>query len=81
MLDQDYSYPQACESLGIGETALRRWAHQLRDERGGITPVAKAMTSEQRRIQDLEKRIRQLELEKTILKKATALLMSDEILR
>ena len=81
VLDQDYSYPQACESLGLGETALRRWANQLRDERGGITPTAKALTPEQQRIQEPEKRVKNLELEKSILKKATAFLMSDEMLR
>ncbi len=81
VLDQDYSYPQACESLGVGETALRRWAKQLQAERSGITPKSKALTSDQQRIQELEKRVKRLELEKKILKKATALLMSDEILR
>ena len=81
ILDQNYSYSQACESLNIGETALRRWVNQLRDERGGITPTAKALTPEQQRIQELEKRVKHLELEKSILKKATALLMSDEMLR
>ena len=40
ILDQNYSYSQACESIDIGETALRRWVNQLRDERGGITPTA-----------------------------------------
>ena len=81
ILDQNYSYSQACESIDIGETALRRWVNQLRDERGGITPTAKAITPEQQRIQELEKRVKHLELEKSILKKATALLMSDEMLR
>ena len=81
ILDQNYSYSQACESIDIGETALRRWVNQLRDERGGITPTAKALTPEQQRIQELEKRVKHLELEKSILKKATALLMSDEMLR
>ncbi len=28
VLDQGYSYPQACTSLGVGESALRRWVHQ-----------------------------------------------------
>jgi transposase len=60
---------------------LRRWANQLRDERGGITPTAKALTPEQQRIQEPEKRVKNLELEKSILKKATAFLMSDEMLR
>lgn len=78
VLDQGYSVSEACKSLDVGETALRRWVDQLRDERGGKTPTSKAMTEEQQRIQGLEKRVRELETEKRILKKATALLMSDE---
>ena len=81
VLDQSYSIPQACESLGVGTTALRRWVKQLAQERQGFTPKAKALTPEQQQIQALEKRIKRLELEKKILKKATALLMSDEMLR
>jgi transposase len=80
VLEQSYSYPQACEALGVGETALRRWVDQLSSERIGITPKAKALTPDQQRIQELEKRVKRLELEKKILKKATALLMSEEIL-
>lgn len=78
VLDQGYTVAEACRSLGVGETALRRWVDQLRTERGGVTPSSKAMTPEQQRIQELEKRIHDLETEKRILKKATALLMSDE---
>ena len=78
VIDQGYSVTEACRSLDVGETALRRWVEQLRAERGGIPPKSQAMTAEQQRIQALEKRIRELETEKRILKKATALLMSDE---
>jgi len=81
VLDQSYSYPEACEALGVGETALRRWVSQLSSERSGVTPKTKALTPEQQQIQALEKRVKRLELEKKILKKATALLMSDEMLR
>lgn len=81
VLDQGYSLAQASRSLDVGETALRRWVSQLEAERGGTTPTAKAMTAEQQRIQELEAQVKRLELEKTILKKATALLMSDEIPR
>ena len=77
VLDQGYTIAQACASLGVGESALRRWVQQLTDEREGITPKGKALTPEQRRIQELEARCKRLEMEKTILKKATALLMSD----
>lgn len=79
VLDQGYSVADACRSLDVGPTALRRWVQQLEDERGGVTPKAKALTPEQQRIQELEKQVNRLEREKSILKKATALLMSDEM--
>jgi transposase-like protein/ferredoxin len=81
VLDQGYSVAEASRSLEIGETALRRWLHQLEGERRGITPTSKALTIEQQRIQELERQVRRLEQEKSILKKATALLMSDEMNR
>jgi len=81
VLDQGYSFLEACRSLDIGETALRRWVQQLEFERGGGTPVSKALTAEQSRIQELEARVHRLEREKVILKKATALLMSDDLIR
>lgn len=78
VVEQGYSVPEACRAMDVGETAMRRWVKQLKAEKKGVTPTAKALTSEQQRIQELEKRIKHLELEKEILKKATALLMSDE---
>jgi transposase len=81
VLKEGYSVGGASRSLDIGETALRRWIDQLEGERLGVTPKAKAFTDEQRRIQELEAQVRRLEQEKSILKKATALLMSDEMNR
>lgn len=81
VLDQGYTVPQASVSLGVGETALRRWVSQLVEERDSVTPKGKALTPEQLRIQELEARCNRLEREKEILKKATALLMSDEMNR
>ena len=46
-----------------------------------MTLKSKALTPEQQKIQELEARIDRLEREKAILKKATALLMSDEFNR
>jgi transposase len=65
----------------LSATALARWIKQLRAERDGHTPTNQAMTAEQQRIQELESQVKRLEREKDILKKATALLMSDEIKR
>jgi len=70
VLKEGYSVAEACRPLGIGETALRRWIDQLEGERLGVTPKAKAFADEQRRIQELEARVRRLEQEKSILKKA-----------
>jgi len=81
VIKEDYSVTEACQSLDIGETTLRRWIDQLESECLGVTPKAKAFTDEQRRIQELEAQIRRLEQEKSILRKATALLMSDEMNR
>ncbi|OEF53517.1 transposase, partial [Enterovibrio norvegicus] len=81
VIDQGYSIAEASRSLNVGETGLRRWVTQLEQERGGSTPASKALTPEQQKIQELEARIHRLEREKSILKKATALLMSDELER
>ncbi|KEZ64689.1 transposase [Pseudomonas amygdali pv. tabaci str. ATCC 11528] len=73
VLYQRYSHTEAARSLGVVESALRRWVSQLQQERNGITPQSKALTPEQQKIQELEARIARLEREKSILKKATAL--------
>ena len=79
VVDQGYSMAEACRAMGVGSTALRRWVLQLQGELNGETPKARALTPEQRRIQELEKQVQRLEREKSILKKATALLVSDEM--
>lgn len=79
ILDQGYSFTEASIAVDVHENTLRNWAQQLRSERGGETPTSKALTAEQQRIQELEARVDRLEREKTILKKATALLMSEDL--
>ncbi|QLL15545.1 IS3 family transposase [Pseudomonas chlororaphis] len=69
VLDQGYSHIEACRSLGVVESALRRWVNQLQQERSGVTPQTKALTPEQQKIQELEARIARLEREKSIFKK------------
>lgn len=68
VLDQRYSIPEASRALDVGETALRRWIQQLQSERTGTTPISKALTPEQQKIQELEARINRLEHDKDILK-------------
>jgi transposase len=79
VLDQGYTLIEASRSLGVADSVLRRWVQQLQQERHGMTPKTKALTAEQQKIQELEARIHRLEREKAILKKATALLMSENL--
>ncbi|WP_081964319.1 hypothetical protein [Avibacterium paragallinarum] len=63
----------------MGETALRRWIKQLQaEEQGYVLPGTKPLSPEQQRIRELEQRIKILEEDKEILKKATAIFMSLE---
>ena len=72
LLNKNYTVMQACAALEIGPTALRRWIKQYKQEQQGIIPEGCiALSPEQRQIQELQKRIERLELEKDILKKAT----------
>ena len=78
VLDNGYSLKEAAKAADVSHSAIRSWVKQLRAERKGITPESsRAITQEQQQIQALQKRITQLELEKEILKKASALLISD----
>lgn len=77
--ERGYSIPQACRELEVGETALRRWVAQVEAEsKGYVLAGSKPLSLEQQRIWQLEKRIKELEEDKDILKKATAILMSLE---
>lgn len=44
VLDQGYTIPQGSLSLGIGESAIRRWVNRLTGGCGGVTPTGKALT-------------------------------------
>jgi len=79
VVDKGYSIREAAEAMNVGKSTVDKWARQLRLERGGIEPTVTPITPEQLKIRELENKIRQIEEEKDILKKATALLMSDSM--
>lgn len=72
VVQHKYSVTQAAETMNIGLSTLQRWLRQYRGEVRGDTPIATAITSEQRRIQELEKQVRQLQSDNDLLKKASA---------
>lgn len=72
VLQHKYSVTQAAETMNIGLSTLQRWLRQYRGEVRGDAPIVTAITPEQRRIQELEKQVRQLQSDNNLLKKASA---------
>jgi len=73
VLRQGYTVTKA----GIGETALRRWMGD-RLPHGAVTePPKEGSTPAQTRIQELERRVAELERERDILKKSTAFFVKE----
>ena len=65
--------------MGVGKSTVDTWARLLRKERNGEVIQCTPISEERRKILVLEREIQQLKMEKEILKKATALLMSDSM--
>ena len=79
VIDQGYSHQEAADAMGVGYSTIGKWVRQLRAERSGTTAQSTPISDEQREIRELKRRVERLELEKDILKKASALLMSDSM--
>ena len=61
--------------MQVGLSTMQRWVGQYKQELRGITPLAKALTLEQQRIQALKAENRQLKRDNDLLKKASACLL------
>ena len=60
-----------CRDLGLTETAVRRWVQQAEVD-SGRGPAGALTTEERAELAGLRKRVKTLEMEREILKKATA---------
>ena len=60
-----------CRDLELPETAVRRWVKQAKIDLGE-GPSGALTTAEREELSDLRKRVKTLEMEREILKKATA---------
>ena len=73
----DRSVPDIAKDLGIAESCLRNWLRQDKVDRqerdDGIT------TDERSELTELRRKVRRLEQEKEILRKAAAFFARDEI--
>lgn len=79
VIEQGRSVTEVAKALGVGVSSLGKWVRQVRREQDGKSVQAKPITEEQREIARLKKEIEQLKMDKEVLKKATALLMSDSL--
>ena len=79
VVDQNYSIREAAESIGVSKSAMDKWVKQLKKERLGDTVEASPLTPDKIKIRELEKKIKRIEMENEIIKKATALLISDSL--
>jgi transposase len=68
VLEQGYSVPEAAKSLGIATNMLYKWKDKIEAEREG-----KALKEDEREeLKRLRKEVKELRMEKEILKKASA---------
>ena len=79
VVDKNRKVSEVAESLGLGKSTVDKWARQLRQERNGQLSKATPLTPDQLKIRELERKIKRLEGDNAILKKASALLMQDSL--
>ena len=80
VIEHNRKVAEVAQSLGIGISTLDNWVRKYKKEKQGVAPTeGLALTNDQRRIQELEREVRQLKMEKDILEKASALLASDNL--
>ena len=77
VLEQDYSRVEAARSLGINAHMLGRWVKEYQAEEGQSFRGNGKLTSEQEEIRKLKAQVKRLEMERDILKKATAFFAAE----
>ena len=79
VVDKGRAVKEVADSLGLGKSTVDKWSRQLKQERNGTLSSATPLTPDQLKIGELERKIKRLEGDNEILKKASALLMQDSI--
>jgi transposase len=71
VLDEGKTIPQVARDLDLTESSVRNWVERARADRGKGKPGV-LTTAEKEELATLRKEVRQLRLERDILKKAAA---------
>jgi len=77
VLEQDYSRAEAARNLGINAQMLGRWVKEHQAGEGQAFRGNGKMTPEQEEIKRLKSQVKRLEMERDILKKATAFFAAE----
>jgi len=78
VVNEDYSFAAAAQAVGVGEQSLRKWHARLAPK---PVPCGEDATQEELReeIKRLRRELRRAELEREILKKATAYFAKESL--
>ena len=78
VVNEDYSFAAAAQAVGVGEQSLRKWHARLAPK---PEPCGEDATQEELReeIKRLRRKLRRAELEREILKKATAYFAKESL--
>lgn len=71
VLDQNYTRAEAARSLGLNSNMLGRWVSEQQSDSGHAFRGNGKLTPDQEEIRKLKSQVKNLEMEKEILKKAT----------
>ncbi|WP_425514823.1 IS3 family transposase [Agarivorans aestuarii] len=70
IVDEGRTIRDVADNLGLGKSTVDKWARQLREERNGKLSSATPLTPDQLKIRELERKLKRLEEDNLILKKA-----------
>ena len=72
MADQGLSVAEVARDLDVGQTLLRKWKKQFEEQAAEAFPGNGKLSAEEEELRRLREEVKQLRMERDILKKATA---------
>ena len=77
VVEQGYTRVEAAKSLGINHSMLGRWVKEQQSEDGHAFRGNGRLSAEQQEIKTLKTEVKRLQMERDILKKATAFFAAE----
>lgn len=77
VLEQGYKQSEAAKNLGIDAKNLSRWISEYNNKSGSLVSTKQSLSAEQEELVRLRKENKRLQMERDILKKATAFFANE----